>query len=108
MKLHNIFFWLQQKFHEISEFKIALDGSITKYKPDEIFCFYLLGGKGEKLIGHELFRKFDDYIDEEDVETYFKRHLNPTDYQNLLKKFETVKRVNLEIFDPSMYLYMVF
>ena len=54
-----------------------------------------------KLIGHELLRKFETYKDEEEVEAKFKKHLNREDYQNLLKKFEMVKRVNLEIHDPD-------
>ena len=35
------------------------------------------------------------------VKANFKKHLISEDYQNLLKKFEIVKRVNLEIYDPD-------
>ena len=60
-----------------------------------------LDEKGGKLIGHELFRKFEKFNDEEKVKANFKKHLITEDYQNLLKKFEIVKRVNLEIYDPD-------
>ena len=60
-----------------------------------------LDEKGGKLIGHELFRKFEKFNDEKKVQANFKKHLNSEDYQNLLKKFEIVRRVNLEIYDPD-------
>ena len=40
-------------------------------------------------------------MNKEEVEANFKKHLNREAYQNLLKNFELVKRVNLEIYAPD-------